>query len=80
MKKFIKYSLYLAIVCSFYNCSNDDTKPEPVIEEPKPEPIKDPTLTIKLQADFTTERYNVVAIDPEPIQMDFKSNRKRRSG
>ncbi|WP_264530049.1 hypothetical protein [Flavobacterium sp. N502540] len=65
MKKFIKYSLYMVLACAFYNCSNDDAKPEPVIEEPKPEPIKDPSLTIKLQADFATERYNVVAIDPE---------------
>ena len=65
MKKFLKYSLYLLVMNAFLGCSNDDTKPDPVVVEPKPEPVKDPSVTLKLQSDFTTERYNVVAIDPE---------------
>ncbi|MFW0735857.1 hypothetical protein [Flavobacterium sp. T12S277] len=67
MKKFIKYTLCLMVISVFYNCSNDDAKPDPVVVEPKPEPVKDPSLTLKLQADFKTERYNVVAIDPEVV-------------
>ncbi|WP_264523882.1 hypothetical protein [Flavobacterium sp. N502536] len=67
MKKFIKYTLCLMAISVFYNCSSDDAKPDPVVEEPKPEPVKDPSLTLKLQADFKTERYNVVAIDPEVV-------------
>ncbi|MFH6988027.1 hypothetical protein ACHRVW_09805 [Flavobacterium collinsii] len=67
MKKFIKYTLCLMVISVFYNCSNDDAKPDPVVEEPKPEPVKDPSLTLKLQADFKTERYNAVTIDPEVV-------------
>ncbi|WP_428232578.1 hypothetical protein [Flavobacterium sp.] len=66
MKKFLKYSVCLLAIGAFYNCSNDDSNSDPVIiTEPEPKPVKEPVITLKLQSDFATERYNVVAIDPE---------------
>jgi len=68
MKKYLKYSLCLLAVSTFYCCSNDDdAKTDTVIEEPKPEPVKDPSIALKLQSDFTVERYNAIAIDPEVV-------------
>ncbi len=60
MKKYLKYSLLLITLVSFYSCSNDDSKQEEIVE-----PIKDPAITIKLASDFTVQQYNVVEIAPE---------------
>lgn len=51
MKKYLKYSLLLITLVSFYSCSNDDSKQEEIVE-----PIKDPAITIKLASDFTVQR------------------------
>ena len=68
MKKYLKYSLYALAISAFYCCSNDDdAKTEPVIEEPKPEPVKEAVVSIKLGADFVAEKYNAVEIDPEVV-------------
>ncbi|MCV9933600.1 hypothetical protein OIU80_15045 [Flavobacterium sp. LS1R47] len=61
MKKYLKYSLFLVAIGTFYSCSNDDSKPE----DPKPEPVKEAVISLKLASDFTVSRYNAVAIDPE---------------
>jgi hypothetical protein len=61
MKKYLKHSLFLVAIGAFYSCSNDDSKPE----DPKPEPVKEAVISLKLATDFTVSRYNVVAIDPE---------------
>ncbi|PBJ16014.1 hypothetical protein [Flavobacterium sp. ACN6] len=61
MKKYLKYSLLLIALVSFYSCSNDDSKPEVIIEEP----AKDPTIAIKLASEFAVQQYNVAAITPE---------------
>lgn len=61
MKKYLKYSLFLIAFASFNACSNDDSKIEPVIEPPVPEPA----IAIKLASEFTVEQYNVVEITPE---------------
>ncbi|MBW1653869.1 hypothetical protein [Flavobacterium quisquiliarum] len=60
MKKYLKYSLVLITLVSFYACSNDDSKQEEIVV-----PVKDPSITIKLASDFTVQRYNVVEIAPE---------------
>lgn len=60
MKKYLKYSLFIVAIGAFYSCSNDDSKPE----DPKPEPVKEAVITLKLASDFAVNRYNVVAIDP----------------
>ena len=54
MKKYLKYNLLLIVFVSFYACSNDDSKPEEVIEVP----VKDPAITLKLASDFAVEQYN----------------------
>lgn len=61
MKKYLKYSLLLIVLVSFYACSNDDSKPEEVIEVP----VKDPEIALKLVSDFAVEQYNVTEITPE---------------
>jgi hypothetical protein len=61
MKKYLKYSLLLIVFVSFYACSNDDPKPEEVVEVP----VKDLTIAIKLASDFAIEQYNVTEISPE---------------
>ncbi|WJS93195.1 hypothetical protein NYQ10_13960 [Flavobacterium johnsoniae] len=59
MKKFLKYSLILTTLASFYSCSNDDSKPEEIVE------VKDPVIAIKLASDFAVQKYNVAEIAPE---------------
>jgi len=59
MKKFLKYSLILTALVSFYSCSNDDSKPEEIVE------VKDPVIAIKLATDFAAQKYNVIEIAPE---------------
>lgn len=61
MNKYIKYSLCLLIVSVLYCCSNDDSNPKSV----EPEPVLPAFWAIKLEPNFTTARYNVVAIEPE---------------
>lgn len=61
MKKYLKYSLFLIAFVSFYSCSSDDSKPEEVIEEP----VKDPTIAIKLASEFAVQKYDVTEIAPE---------------
>ena len=61
MKKYLKYSLFLIACVTFFACSNDDSKPEEVVEEP----VKDPTIAIKLASDFAVQQYNVAEITPE---------------
>lgn len=61
MKKYLKYSLFIVAISAFYSCSNDDSK----AEDPKPEPVKEAVISLKLASDFAVNRYNVVAIDPE---------------
>ncbi|MDW8848530.1 hypothetical protein SD960_00395 [Flavobacterium sp. MMLR14_040] len=61
MKKYLKYSLLLIVFVSFYACSNDDPKPEEVVEVP----VKDPEIVLKLASGFTGEQYNVTEISPE---------------
>lgn len=63
MKKYLKYSLFLIAFVCFYACSNDDSKPEEVIEEP----VAAPTIAIKLASDFAIEQYNVTEITPEVV-------------
>lgn len=60
MKKYIQYSLFLLTFGIFYSCSNDTEAEGPSIQ-----PVKEASISIKLASDFTTERYNVVAINPE---------------
>lgn len=60
MKKYIQYSLFLLTFGIFYSCSNDTEAEGPAIQ-----PVKEASISIKLASDFTTERYNVVAINPE---------------
>lgn len=57
MKNKIKYCLGLMMIAAFYACSNDDSKSE--------EPVKDPTIAIKLASEFAIEKYNVTEITPE---------------
>lgn len=65
MKKYLKYSLFLLVIGAFYCCSNDDSKPEPIIiKDPEPEPVKNPSVNLNLKSDFTVERYSAVTIDP----------------
>ncbi|MBF4515778.1 hypothetical protein IRZ71_05465 [Flavobacterium sp. ANB] len=61
MKKYLKYSLFLIAFVSFHACSNDDSKQEIVTEEP----VKDPTIAIKLASEFAVQNYNVTEITPE---------------
>lgn len=61
MNKYIKYSLYLLVISVLYCCSNDDSKPDPVM----PEPVLPAFWAIKLESNFATARYNVVVIEPE---------------
>jgi hypothetical protein len=61
MKKYLKYSLLLIVFVSFYACSNDDSKPEEIIEVP----VKDTEIALKLVSDFAVEQYNVTEITPE---------------
>ncbi|WP_316838454.1 hypothetical protein [Pedobacter gandavensis] len=58
MKKYIKHILCISAFGVLYSCSKDAVKPEPI---PDPEQ----TIAIKLAADFSVGRYNVVLIDPE---------------
>lgn len=60
MKNYIKYSILLLAFVFTYSCSNDD---EPVI--PEPEPVVNPAIEIILGTSFTTNRYDVVKIEPE---------------
>lgn len=61
MNKYIKYSLCALVVSVLYCCSNDDSKPDPVT----PPPVLEASLAIKLESNFTTERYKVAVITPE---------------
>jgi hypothetical protein len=61
MKKYLKYSLSLIAFVSFNSCSNDDSKSE----EPSIQPVQEASISIQLASDFTAERYNVTAINPE---------------
>jgi hypothetical protein len=63
MKKYLKHSLFLAVVGAFYCCSNDDSKQE----EPETQPVKEAALSLKLASDFTVSRYNAVTVDPEVL-------------
>ncbi|CAM3541407.1 hypothetical protein [Flavobacterium chungbukense] len=60
MKKYLKYSLVVIGLVSFYACSNDDSKPEEIVE-----PAKEATIAIKLASEFAVQKYGVVSIDPE---------------
>ncbi|AWK05599.1 hypothetical protein HYN56_15685 [Flavobacterium crocinum] len=60
MKKYLKYSLLLITLVSFFSCSSDDSKQEEVTE-----PVKDPVITIKLASEFAIQQYNVGEIAPE---------------
>ncbi|WP_409416559.1 hypothetical protein [Flavobacterium sp. PS2] len=63
MKKYLKYSLILVAIGAFYCCSNDDdSKPEIT-----PEPVKNASVTLKLEPNFAVERYSVVTINPEVV-------------
>lgn len=61
MKKYLKYSLFLIAFASFNSCSNDDSKPEVIVEPPAPEPV----ITLKLTSEFSVSQYDVVEIAPE---------------
>lgn len=60
MKKYIKYSLCLVVFTVFYNCNSDDDSQEIITQ-----PIASPSISIKLNADYSVKKYNVVAINPE---------------
>lgn len=61
MKKYLKYSLFLIAFASFNSCSNDDSKPEVIVEPPAPEPV----IALKLTSEFSVSQYDVVEIAPE---------------
>lgn len=61
MKKYLKYSLFLIAFASFNACSNDDSKPEVIVEPPAPEPV----IALKLASEFSVSQYDVVEIAPE---------------
>ncbi|KUJ62396.1 hypothetical protein AR687_08025 [Flavobacteriaceae bacterium CRH] len=61
MKKYFKSSVLLIAFVCFYACSNDDSKPETVTEEP----VKDPTIAIKLASEFAVKNYDVTELTPE---------------
>lgn len=61
MKKYLKYSLFLIAFASFNSCSNDDSKPEVIVEPPAPEPA----IALKLTSEFSVSQYDVVEIAPE---------------
>lgn len=63
MKKYLKHSLLLLAIGTFYCCSNDDSKQE----ESETQPVKQATLSLKLPSDFKVSRYNVVTVDPEVL-------------
>ena len=63
MKKYLKHSLFLAAIGTFYCCSNDDSKQE----NPDTQPVKEATLSLKLASDFTVSRYNAVTVEPEVL-------------
>lgn len=63
MKKYLKQSLFLLAIGTFYCCSNDDSKQG----ESETQPVKQATLSLKLASDFKVSRYNVVTVDPEVL-------------
>lgn len=60
MKKYLKYSIVLTALISFFACSNDDSKQEEIVA-----PFKDPAIALKLASEFAVQQYNAVAITPE---------------
>lgn len=52
--------LCISVFSTFYSCSKDEIKPEPI-----PEPAQ--SIAIKLASDFAVARYNVITIDPEVV-------------
>ncbi|MDA6068391.1 hypothetical protein NJT12_02040 [Flavobacterium sp. AC] len=63
MKKYLKHSLFLVAIGTFYCCSNDDSKEQ----DPQIQPVKEASISLKLVSEFTVSRYNTVSVDPEVL-------------